>query len=99
MFRRVVLNKQKLLKRSCSSITTSKTAANVPAVPQKAATAPVASGRGSSFFERFSSFLVGTGLGFGGTFYFILEELRDSNKQLTSHLDKLSKRITAIEGR
>ena len=99
MFRCVASNQQQLLRRSCSSIATSTTAASLPAVPQKAVAAPVASRSGSIFFERFSSFLVGSGLGFGGTFYFILEELRDSNKQLTSHLDKLNKRITAAEGK
>ena len=67
------------------------------AVPKAAATSIAV--RASTLFERVSSFLIGTGIGFGFTFYFILEELKTSNKMLETHLDKLSKRITDVEAK
>ena len=101
MFRRIILS-QKLLTRSSSSVaTTTNTASPVvqaaAAVPKAAAPTSTIAVRASTLFERFSSFLIGTGIGFGLTFYFILEELKTSNKMLETHLDKLSKRITAVE--
>ena len=104
MFRRIILS-QKLLTRSSSSVVTTtntaspvvQAAAAVPAVPKAAAPTPTIAVRASTLFERLSSFLIGTGIGFGLTFYFILEELKTSNKMLETHLDKLSKRITAVE--
>ena len=74
-------------------------AAAVAAVPKVAAPTSTIAVRASTLFERLSSFLIGTGIGFGLTFYFILEELKTSNKMLESHLDKLSKRITAVEAK
>lgn len=104
MFRRIKLS-QKLLTRSSSSVATTtntaspvvQAAAAIPAVPKAAAPTSTIAVRASTLFERFSSFLIGTGIGFGLTFYFILEELKTSNKMLETHLDKLSKRITAVE--
>ena len=69
------------------------------AVPKSAASPSSIAVRASTLFERFSSFLIGTGIGFGLTFYFVLEELKTSNKMLETHLDKLSKRITAVESK
>lgn len=36
---------------------------------------------GSTFFQRFSSFLTGCGVGFGLSFYFIYNELEESNEK------------------
>lgn len=104
MFRRITLS-QKLLTRSSSSVVTTtntaspavQAAAAVPTVPKAATPTPTIAVRASTLFERLSSFLIGTGIGFGLTFYFILEELKTSNKMLETHLDKLSKRIAAVE--
>ena len=41
--------------------------------------------------------MVGSGLGFSATFYFILEELRESNKKFESYLIKIESRIQAVE--
>lgn len=106
MFRRIVLS-QRSLTRSSSSVVTSPNAASpvvqsasaVAAVPKPAAPVSTIAVRASTLFERLSSFLIGTGIGFGLTFYFILEELKTSNKMLETHLDKISKRITAVEAK
>ena len=53
----------------------------------------------SSFVQRFSSFLVGAGIGFFSTSYLILEELRESNKKFESYLINMEGRIKAVEDR
>lgn len=41
---------------------------------------------GSTFFQRLSSFLAGCGVGFGATFYFLLDQLEESNNKLSKEL-------------
>lgn len=55
-----------------------------PKVVAPTAAAPVvtvAPSGGSTFFQRFSSFLTGCGVGFGLSFYFIYNELEESNEK------------------
>jgi hypothetical protein len=58
-----------------------------PAVPA-AAKAAAPSG-GSTFLQRFSSFLAGCGVGFGVSFYFIYTELVDSNENLLRNIKQI----------
>ena len=44
---------------------------------------------GSSFFQRLSSFLAGCGVGFGVSFYFIYNELIDSNERLVRTIKQI----------
>ena len=46
---------------------------------------------GSSFFQRFSSFLAGCGVGFGVSWYFIYNELVESNEKLSKDLQGMLK--------
>jgi hypothetical protein len=57
------------------------------AKPVSAAAAQAPKG-GSTFFQRFSSFLVGLGVGFGVSSYFIYNELVDSNEKLLDAINK-----------
>ena len=50
-------------------------------------------------FQRFSSFLVGCGVGFGLTFYYVYQELDESNVVLQRHLSSLEKRLAALEAK
>ena len=54
---------------------------------------------GSSFFQRLNSFLVGTGIGFGSCFYFVHDELKESNNKFENYLDKLESRIKSLESK
>ena len=54
---------------------------------------------GSTFFQRLNSFLVGTGIGFGTSFYFVHQEVKDSNATFEKYLDKLEGRIKALENK
>lgn len=65
----------------------SKLATPVPPVAQQTVTKP--SG-GSSFFERFSSFLAGCGVGFGISSFVIYDELVSANNKLAKDIQKLS---------
>lgn len=98
MFKRAFLNQRLSVSRSCSSITSAE-AGSSAAVKPAVAGFTAAPSKGSSFFQRFSSFMVGSGLGFSATFYFILEELRESNKKFESYLTKIENRIKAVESR
>ncbi|RYH05361.1 hypothetical protein EON65_44920 [archaeon] len=62
-----------------------------PSSPQVATITPEAktSSGGSTFFQRFSSFLTGLGVGFGLSAYFIHQELVDSNAILQRDIQKL----------
>jgi hypothetical protein len=66
------------------------------AAPTAAKTATVASG-GSTFGQRLNAFLVGAGLGFGSCFFFIEQELQDSNVKFEAYIKKLEGRISALE--
>lgn len=55
----------------------------------KSAAAPVVKSGGSTFFQRFTSFLAGTGVGFGVSYYFIYCELIDSNNHLERKIAKI----------
>ena len=70
------------------------------AVPATTSTASTSSSRGgSSFFQRLNSFLVGSALGFGSCFYFIHQELKESNNKFEHYLEKLEGRIKNIESK
>lgn len=59
--------------------------------------APVAKSGGSSLLQRLTAFFVGCGVGFGCSFYTILEELRDSNMRLEKHFQSFEQRLQAVE--
>ena len=101
MFRRSLINRREFLGRTFSSITSTagKPAESAVSVAKPVVAKAAAPSSGSSFFERFSSFLVGAGIGFGGTFYFVVEELRESNHKFESYLDKLEHRVKAVEAK
>lgn len=61
------------------------------------ATTSSSSSGGSSFFQRLNSFLVGSSIGFGSCFYFIHEELKESNSKFENYLEKLEGRIKNLE--
>jgi len=60
----------------------------VPPTKPAAAAAPVVKS-GSTFFQRLTSFLAGTGVGFGVSYYFIYCELIDSNNHLERKIAKI----------
>ena len=53
--------------------------------------------RGSTFFERLSSFLVGCAIGFGSISYFIYNELNESNEKFGEDLKSIDKRLERLE--
>jgi hypothetical protein len=53
---------------------------------------------GSTFFQRLNAFLVGSAVGFGTAFFFIEQELQDSNKKFEVYIKKLESRISKLEG-
>lgn len=55
---------------------------------------PTTSGGGSSFFQRLSSFLTGCGVGFGLSFYFLYQELQDSNLKLEREIKLLQSSVS-----
>lgn len=59
-----------------------------PQVPAAAAAAKPSSG-GSTFFQRFSSFLAGCGVGFGVSYYFLYSELVESNESLLRNIKQI----------
>ena len=52
---------------------------------------PIKEKGGSTFFQRFSAFLAGCGVGFGVSAYFVYNELIESNEKLASDIRKISK--------
>jgi|EP01033_Poteriospumella_lacustris_P011342 hypothetical protein len=48
---------------------------------------------GSTFFQRFSSFLTGCGVGFGLSFYFIYNELEESNAKFERELQAILAKV------
>jgi hypothetical protein len=72
-------------------------AANMSTTPTLAPTPTPASNGGSSLFQRLSAFLVGCGVGFGSSQYFVIEELHESNSKFEAYLDSLEARIKALE--
>lgn len=63
-------------------------AITAPAAPV-ASKSSSSSGGGSTFFQRFASFLAGCGVGFGVSFYFLYNELVDSNENLLRTIKQL----------
>ena len=57
---------------------------------------PVSSG-GSTFIQRLSSFFVGAGVGFGVAFYYIYEELKDSNNKIEAYIHAQEARLQKLE--
>eukprot|EP01038_Epipyxis_sp_PR26KG_P013328 gene13328-17865_t len=54
--------------------------------------------KGSTFAQRLSAFLVGCGVGFGVSFYFIYEELLASNAKIESEMKRIDGRLSKVEG-
>ena len=48
---------------------------------------------GSSFFQRFASFLTGCGVGFGMSYYFLLQDLEESNQKLAQEIAKIQSQL------
>lgn len=61
-----------------------------PQAPVKVASPPSSSSGGSTFFQRFSSFLAGCGVGFGTSYYFLYSELVDSNECLLRNIKQIN---------
>ena len=78
---------RKLSTETSKSVTVSN--ATQPPVKAAAATASSAGTGGSTFFQRFSSFLAGCGVGFGVSFYFIYNELVESNEHLLRNIKQI----------
>ena len=64
-----------------------------------AESSPASKNSGSSFFDRFFSFLVGCGVGFGTSFYFIQEELLRANAAIDESLVSIGNRVKSLEDR
>jgi hypothetical protein len=88
MIRRLVLNRGTPVRSAMLRV------ANLSTTPTPA---PAASNGGSSLFQRLSAFLVGCGVGFGSSQYFVIEELHESNSKFEAYLDSLEARIKALE--
>lgn len=73
--------------KSCSTIANNST---------KTTTTSSSSG-GSTFLQRLSSFFVGLGIGSTVTFYYIYDELKNSNTSLETHFKNLESRLKALE--
>ena len=58
--------------------------------PQTQTVVSKGSSGGSTFFQRFSSFLAGCGVGFGVSSYFIYDELIASNNKLSKDIQKIA---------
>ncbi len=55
--------------------------------------APVVVSGGSTFFQRFSSFLTGCGVGFGVCFYFVYNELEESNAKFEQEIQAILAKV------
>ena len=98
-------------KMSTSPVPTPATAASTPPtsaaitnpVANKAATSSSEPARkvagGSTLVQRVSSFLIGAGLGFGAGFYYIFEEIDQSNKVFQKYLYRIEERVQILEGK
>jgi hypothetical protein len=91
-----VLSKQTTMCRKFSS-EVAKTSPPTPPAAASAAPKVEPKSGGSSFLQRFTSFLVGAGIGFGSSYYFIFNELHESNERFESHLKKIDERLLKIE--
>lgn len=65
--------------------------------PSTTVAAPASPKKSSSFFQRLSAFLVGCGVGFGSAFYYIHEELQESNTRFQKTLTDIQDRLAQIE--
>ena len=90
MFSRVVRRYPSLIARSAKFSTETTALSTSTPVASKAK----ASG---GFFDRFFGFLIGTGCGFGASFYFIEEELKKSNTAFSKTLNDLQSRVAKLE--
>ena len=60
---------------------------------------PDSRGGGSTFMQRMMAFLAGLGVGCGGSFFVIYDELGNSNARFTKHFHDLQKRVDALEAK
>ena len=54
---------------------------------------------GSTITQRVSSFLMGAGLGFGVGFYYIFQEIEQSNNVFQKYLHRIEERVRYLEGK
>ncbi len=88
MFSRHLHRSIKIVGRKFSTeISATKPAAEA-SLAQPIVAAPIKSG-GSSFFQRFFSFIAGCGVGFGLSAFYIYDELIESNNKLAKDIKKL----------
>lgn len=96
MFRRTAQLTARSIRRFSSEITPAAKAENQVAKPSAhsgSSSTSSASTGGSTFFQRFSSFLAGCGVGFGVTMYFVYNELADANEKFSADIKELQNRI------
>ena len=73
-------------------------AAKVPVVEAKPAQAPIAKkSSGVGFFGRINSFLTGVGVASIATYYFIYQELVESNADVSAQLKTIQERLRFLE--
>ena len=74
-------------------------AAKVPAVEAKPAQAPIVIKKpsGPGFFGRINSFLTGVGVASIATYYFIYQELVESNADVSAQLKTIQERLRFLE--
>jgi hypothetical protein len=70
-----------------------KTELSTNAIPSASSSPPKSSG-GSTFIQRFTSFLTGCGVGFGLGFYFVYEELQNSNSRFEKDIKALREKLS-----
>lgn len=97
MLRRVLSKQQTIMCKKFSSEVAKISPPTPPGAVASAEPKVVPKSGGSSFVQRFTSFLVGAGIGFGSSYYFIFNELHESNERFESHLKKIDERLLKIE--
>ena len=100
LFQRLSYVPRRLMKYSRNSTAIASPSSNPvpPATITPPTPTPTTVKGGSSFFQRLTSFCVGLGVGLGTSYYFIYEELRDSNFKLERHINQLEDRLSKVEG-
>lgn len=96
---RIPLMYRGVTRRVFSSVVKVEGGATAPALaaPVKASPPAAPSSNGSTFFQRFSSFLTGCGVGFAASAYFIYNELEDSNRAFERDISQLKAQIAALQ--
>jgi hypothetical protein len=94
--KRVFISLARHLRRhNLSSITTPSSVPS-PGPVATPSTAKSSASKGSSLIQRLTAFCVGAGIGFGTSFYFIYQELQESNSRIDRRLQKMEERVDAV---